>query len=438
MVSPPHPACSESRSAGSSTARGVVTINRVLAAFRSTLTLPVSNCGVPAVGSRTSFRHAVLRVSPALKCDRDHHPQRLSQRRLQCDVAQRHSRDGPGVEKNACQRNKGENEKFGESERSVARRSLGRWVSKCRPRAPVSLLNRLPSGSSPYRASSMPPTRKAFARRDAGYGKLQLPPAASSTAFSCICSASSSNSLRHKLRTTLTIVGIVVAITAFGLLRTIVDAWYAGANASSSARLVTRNSVSRSSFRCRSTTRSGSGRCRWREPRRRGRTGSAASHITERNFFPQFAIDAPTYLDMLSRVHALRRKSRRRSSPIVRAAIVGRKLADTVRLEGRRPDPAARHDLPRHLDVQSARHLRRRGQGHRSVDDVLFHWSLLNETIKKRFPRRGDQTGVFIVQLEDPDQAAAVSAAIDADVQELAGRDADRDREGVPARLRRR
>ena len=52
------------------------------------------------------------------------------------------------------------------------------------------------------------------------------------------------NALRHKLRTSLTIVGIVVAITAFGLLRTIVDAWYAGANASSSARLVTRNAVS--------------------------------------------------------------------------------------------------------------------------------------------------------------------------------------------------
>ena len=52
------------------------------------------------------------------------------------------------------------------------------------------------------------------------------------------------NSLRHKLRTILTVVGIVVAITAFGLLHTIVDAWYAGANASSSARLVTRNSIS--------------------------------------------------------------------------------------------------------------------------------------------------------------------------------------------------
>jgi putative ABC transport system permease protein len=52
------------------------------------------------------------------------------------------------------------------------------------------------------------------------------------------------NAFRHRLRTTLTVIGIIVAITAFGLLRTIVDAWYAGANASSSARLVTRSSVS--------------------------------------------------------------------------------------------------------------------------------------------------------------------------------------------------
>jgi hypothetical protein len=51
------------------------------------------------------------------------------------------------------------------------------------------------------------------------------------------------NALRHKLRTALTVAGIVVAITAFALLRTVIDAWYAGANASSSARLVARNAV---------------------------------------------------------------------------------------------------------------------------------------------------------------------------------------------------
>ena len=50
--------------------------------------------------------------------------------------------------------------------------------------------------------------------------------------------------MRHKLRTGLTVLGLVVAILAFGLLRTVVDAWYAGAEGASSTRLVTRNSIS--------------------------------------------------------------------------------------------------------------------------------------------------------------------------------------------------
>ena len=52
------------------------------------------------------------------------------------------------------------------------------------------------------------------------------------------------NSLRHKLRTALTTLGIVVAVLAFGLLQTLVDAWYAGAEAASGTRLVTRNAIS--------------------------------------------------------------------------------------------------------------------------------------------------------------------------------------------------
>ncbi len=52
------------------------------------------------------------------------------------------------------------------------------------------------------------------------------------------------NMLRHKLRTFLTILGIAIAVTAFGLLRTVVTAWYAGADASAANRLITRHSVS--------------------------------------------------------------------------------------------------------------------------------------------------------------------------------------------------
>src|SRR4029453_18702486 len=54
----------------------------------------------------------------------------------------------------------------------------------------------------------------------------------------------SRNALRHKLRTALTVFGLVIAVLALGLLQTVIDAWYAGASAASSARLVTRNAIS--------------------------------------------------------------------------------------------------------------------------------------------------------------------------------------------------
>jgi putative ABC transport system permease protein len=52
------------------------------------------------------------------------------------------------------------------------------------------------------------------------------------------------NSFRHTLRVLLTIVGISVAVIAFGMLRTVVTAWNAGVAASSPNRLIVRQAVS--------------------------------------------------------------------------------------------------------------------------------------------------------------------------------------------------
>ena len=68
------------------------------------------------------------------------------------------------------------------------------------------------------------------------------------------------NILRHRLRSGLTATNIVVAIAAFGMLRTLVDAWYAGAEAALAMQLVTRNAISlpyflnQASFSCSFTT----------------------------------------------------------------------------------------------------------------------------------------------------------------------------------------
>ena len=66
------------------------------------------------------------------------------------------------------------------------------------------------------------------------------------------------NTLRHKLRTGLTVLGLVVAILAFGLLQTIVDAWYAGAESAASepAHHAQRDLARRSRCRCTTAKRS--------------------------------------------------------------------------------------------------------------------------------------------------------------------------------------
>ncbi|MBA3777396.1 MAG: ABC transporter permease, partial [Betaproteobacteria bacterium] len=218
------------------------------------------------------------------------------------------------------------------------------------------------------------------------------------------------NAVRHKLRTLLTVVGIVVAITAFGLLRTIVDAWYAGAEATSSARLITRNAISLVfsmplNYAQKIRQVPGVSAVTWAN-------WFGGVYITERNFFPQFAIDAATYLDMYPEF--VMKPEERKAFAVDRAgAIAGRKLAeqhgwklgDQIPLRGTIYPGTWTFTLRAIYDGVDAR---------TDETQFLFHWHYLNETIKSRFPRWRDQTGVYIVEIRDPGQAAEVSQAIDA------------------------
>ena len=218
------------------------------------------------------------------------------------------------------------------------------------------------------------------------------------------------NALRHKLRTILTIVGIVVAITAFGLLRTIVDAWYAGANASSSARLVTRNAVSLV-FSMPLTYA--------QKIRQVPGVASVALanwfggvYISERNFFPQFAISAPAYLEMYPE-YILSPEEKKAFLTDRTGAIAGRKLAEQYGWKIGDQVPLRGTIFPGTWTF-TLRGIYDGADKGTDQSTFFFHWDYLNERIKKQFPRRGDQTGVLVVQLKDPQQAAEVSEAIDA------------------------
>jgi putative ABC transport system permease protein len=104
------------------------------------------------------------------------------------------------------------------------------------------------------------------------------------------------NAFRNKLRTGLTLLGIMIAILAFGLLRTVIGAWYAGVEGSSASRLVTRNAIS-IIFPLPLS---------YRDKIRQVEGVKIVSHgtwfggvyIEEKNFFPNFAVDPETFLDL--------------------------------------------------------------------------------------------------------------------------------------------
>ena len=219
------------------------------------------------------------------------------------------------------------------------------------------------------------------------------------------------NAFRHKLRTVLTIVGIVVAITAFGLLRTIVDAWYAGANASSSARLVTRSAVSLVfplplTYAQKLRQVPGVASVTWAN-------WFGGVYISERNFFPQFAVDAPTYLDMYPEF-VLAADERKAFLTDRTGAIAGRKLADRYGWKIGDAIPLRGTIFPGTWTF-TLRGIYDGAEATTDTSSMFFHWRYLNETLKRISPRRADQTGVFIEQLADPQQAAEVSRAIDAE-----------------------
>ena len=217
------------------------------------------------------------------------------------------------------------------------------------------------------------------------------------------------NAFRHRLRTMLTIVGIIVAITAFGLLRTIVDAWYAGAEASSSARLITRSSVSLVfslplNYAQKIRQVEGVSSVAWAN-------WFGGIYVSERNFFAQFAISGASYLDMYPEF-VLSEGERKAFLADRVGAVAGRKLADKYGWKVGDQIPLRGTIYPGTWTF-TLRGIYDGAEAGTDTSTFFFHFDYLNESIKRLYPRRGDQTGVFVERLRDPEAAAAVSQAID-------------------------
>jgi len=217
------------------------------------------------------------------------------------------------------------------------------------------------------------------------------------------------NAGRHRLRAGLTVLGMVVAILAFGLLGTVVDAWYAGAEGAAANRLVTRSSISLVfplplSYKERIRAVDGVRDISWAN-------WFGGIYKEPKNFFPQFAVDGESYFRLYPEFvvgeNAMRDFLRDRKGCIVGrklADVHGFKVGDTLTLKGT--------VYPGNWDFV----IRGIYDGAKKGTDqsqMFLHWAYVNETVKARMPGRADNVGVFIAEVERADQVAAVSRAID-------------------------
>ncbi len=218
------------------------------------------------------------------------------------------------------------------------------------------------------------------------------------------------NAFRHKLRTLLTVCGMAVAILAFCLLQTVIDAWYAGAAASSSTRLVSRNSISLIFLLP----------LHYRERIRQVSDVTVVSYANwfggyyqdPKNFFGNFAVEPRSYLELYPEF-LLPDADKAAFLRDRKGALGGRKLAerfgwkvgDQITLKG----TIFPGDWPMVIRaIYTGRD--------KTVDEtlLLFHWDYLNETLKKTLPLWADQVGFYTIGVRHPEAVAQTSAAIDA------------------------
>lgn len=217
------------------------------------------------------------------------------------------------------------------------------------------------------------------------------------------------NLFRQKLRSVLTALGIAVAIVSFCLLQTVVSAWYGGVESSSSSRLITRHAISLAF----------SMPIAYREKIRKvqGVTGVSNAtwfggiYINEKNFFPQFAIDAERYFKLFPEI-LIDPKQKSAFLHDRKGALVGRKLAqsygwhlgDTIPLKGTIYPGSWNFVVEGFYSGAS-----------KTVDETMFffHWDYFNERLKQAADSRADHAGIFFVGISMPERAAETSRAID-------------------------
>jgi len=218
------------------------------------------------------------------------------------------------------------------------------------------------------------------------------------------------NAFRHKLRTLLTILGIAIAVIAFGLLRTVVTAWSAGVEASAADRLITRHAVSfifplPYYYRDKISQLPAVNEVTYAN-------WFGGVYIDKNQFFPRLAVDVTTFLHvypeyLLSKGEVADFKRERN------ACVLGKAIADQYDLKIGALMTLEGDIYPGQWEFV-VRGIYQPKFSTTDASQMLFHWDYLNERIKRESPVRANEVGWYIVKIDNPDNSANISQRIDA------------------------
>jgi putative ABC transport system permease protein len=217
------------------------------------------------------------------------------------------------------------------------------------------------------------------------------------------------NAMRHKLRSFLTAAGIGIAILAFSLLRTVIDAYFIGVEASSQTRLITRHRVSLNFFlplaykekiaAIPGVTEVSYG-C-W----------FGGTYVDPKNFFGRIAVEPETFMTLYPEF-MLTPAEKESFLKERNSCIVGRKLAakygweigDTFRLIG--------DIFPGEWDFVIRGIYRGRD---RATDEttMYFHWKYIDERLSQGGSGSFSQVGWYYVGVENADDVVRICKAVD-------------------------
>jgi len=218
------------------------------------------------------------------------------------------------------------------------------------------------------------------------------------------------NVFRHKLRAILTILGVAIAVSSFGFIRTVIKAWYIGVEASSSNRIVTRNATS----------------IAFALPLAYEQKIKSMPEILEvtyanwfggiykdpGNFFAQFAVEPISYFKVYPeyqvKPHEMQAFMNDRSGVLVGKKLAERygwKVGDIVQLQG------TIYEGDWDFTIRGLYYGTKK-----SADETMFfmHWKYLDERVAEIFPDFTGNVGFYIATIDNPDNAARVCEAIDA------------------------